>query len=133
MSDNQKPLILFDGVCNLCNGFVQFVIVRDPEAKFMFTSLQSDEGQKILSAHHLPAKHFKTIILIKDEKIFTRSDAVLQIAKDLKGWKWLYITRFVPAFIRNGVYNFVSEYRYKVFGERESCMLPTKELRGRFL
>jgi predicted DCC family thiol-disulfide oxidoreductase YuxK len=133
MNNSNKPLILFDGVCNLCNGFVQFVIARDHDAKFKFASLQSEEAQKILSNHHLPTKHFKSIVLVKEEKIFLQSDAVLQIARDLNGWKWFYIFRYVPKFLRNAVYNLVSEYRYKVFGERESCMIPTKELQDRFI
>ena len=126
--------ILFDGVCNLCNGFVQFVIRRDAAAYFRFAALQSEEGQKLLKDHGLPTQKFSTILLLENGQLYTQSTAALRIFRKLGlGWKLLSLLRVVPAFLRNPLYNFVSRNRYRWFGQRESCMLPTPELKTRFL
>lgn len=129
---NNKPVILFDGVCNLCNGSVQFILKRDKENKYQFASLQSGFGQKILNQFNLPADNFNSFILFQDGKIFTRSTAALKIFSQLKGWKWVQIFRIVPEFLQNAVYNVIATNRYKWFGKKDECWLPTPELKGRF-
>jgi len=131
---NKKPIILFDGVCNLCNGAVQFVIKRDPDGKFLFASLQSEEGKKLLQQFQLPQEDFSSFVLIEDDKIYTRSTGALKVAKQLKGAiKLLYAFIIVPKFIRDAVYNWIARNRYKWFGKKNECMLPTPELKERFL
>ena len=128
------PIILFDGICNLCNKSVQYVISHDAEKKFHFASLQSDAGQQLLKQYNLPADHFNSFVLIENQKAYTRSTAALRVAKQLKGiLKLLYGFIIVPRFLRDAVYNWIANNRYKWFGERESCMLPTPDLQSRFL
>ncbi len=130
---NDKPVILFDGVCNLCTGSVQFILKRDKEKKFLFASLQSSYGQELLKTFHLPTDTFNAFILSQDNKIFTRSTAALKMFQQLKGWKWVKIFWIVPKFIRDGVYNVIAKNRYKWFGQKNECWLPTPELKARFL
>lgn len=127
------PIILFDGVCNLCNGSVQFIIKRDKEARFRYASLQSAAGQKILEQFHLPQDTFNSFVLFEDNKIYTRSTAALRVFSRLKGWKWTAALQYVPLFIRDGVYNLIARNRYRWFGKRDECMIPTPELKSRFL
>ena len=128
------PIILFDGVCNLCNGFVQFVIRNDKKNKFRFGSLQSDGAKKILEPFQFPIDELKTIVLVEEGKIYVRSRAVIRIASHLNGaWKLSAILYIFPSFLSDAVYNLVSKYRYKIFGKRESCMIPTADLKSRFL
>ena len=131
---SSHPIILFDGVCNLCNGFVQFVIRKDHRDVFRFGSLQSERTEKILK--RLGSEHFDStsIILLDVENIATESDAVLKIARKLHGiWSLLYSLIIVPKFVRDSVYRIVSRYRYHIFGKRESCMIPTPELMDKFI
>ena len=130
---DSRPIILFDGVCNLCSGSVQFVLKRDKKDLFRFASLQSKPGQELLDKFKLPANTFNSFVLAEGDKIYTRSTAALRVAKDLKGLKWLYAFRFVPKFIRDGVYNLIAKNRYKWFGKKEECWVPSPELRSRFL
>ena len=130
---NNKPVILFDGVCNLCTGSVQFILKRDKEKKFMFASLQSDYGQTLLKHFDLPTSTFNSFILYQDEKIYTRSTAALKMFQQLKGWKWVKILWIFPKLIRDAVYNLIAKNRYKWFGKKEECWLPTPELKARFL
>ena len=129
-----KPIVLFDGVCNLCNSAVQFIIRHDKKNIFMFTSLQSDTGQKLLAQYDLPLNELNSFILIENNKAYTRSSGALRVIKKLKGlWPLLYGFIIVPKFIRDGVYNWVGRNRYKWFGKQEACMIPTPELKARFL
>ncbi len=129
----KENIILFDGVCNLCNASVLFVIERDKKNVFQFASLQSSFGQQVLKKHQLSSSDFDSMILLQDGTIHQRSDAALRIAKELSGaWKLLYGFIIVPRFIRNGVYNFVARNRYKWFGKQEACMIPTPELKAKF-
>ena len=129
-----KPIILFDGICNLCNGAVQFVIKRDPAAIFSFASLQSDIGQQLLKKFDLPGNELNSFVLIQQDKSYTRSTAALKVAKQLKGpIKLLYGFIIVPVFIRNFVYRIIAANRYRWFGKRDSCMLPSVDLKERFL
>ncbi len=128
------PIILFDGVCNLCNNSVQFVIKHDTDNKFMFAALQSPTGQALLQQYNLPQQELNSFVLIKDEKVYLKSTAALNVEKNLNGpVKLLYGFIIVPEFIRNAVYNFIAKNRYKWFGKKESCMIPTPALQSRFL
>lgn len=131
---DKSPLILFDGVCNLCNSSVQFVIKHDKKKQFHFASLQGETGQHILLKYELPTASFNSFILIADGILYRESTAVLILLKILGGpWRLLYVFIILPAFIRNAVYRFIASNRYRWFGKRESCMLPSPELKGRFL
>ncbi|MCX6274011.1 MAG: thiol-disulfide oxidoreductase DCC family protein [Bacteroidetes bacterium] len=129
-----NSIIFFDGVCNLCNGFVQFVIRRDKSAKFKFASLQSAAAANMLKPFDFPLDELKTIVLVQDGKIFLRSRAVLRIASQLGGaWKLAAMLYIFPSFFSDAVYNLISKYRYKLFGKKDSCMIPTPELKSRFV
>lgn len=130
---NDKPVILYDGVCNLCNKSVQFILKRDKEKIFLFASLQSAYGQKLLQDFNLLADNFNSFILYQDEKIFSKSAGALKMLSQLKGWKWMKIFWIVPKFIRDAVYNWVAKNRYKWFGKKDECMVPTPDLKERFL
>ncbi|GJM35607.1 MAG: hypothetical protein DHS20C18_46080 [Saprospiraceae bacterium] len=128
------PILLFDGVCNLCNGFVQFVIQRDPEAIFRFAPLQSEVGMQILRKANIPTDELSTVVLYQDDVIYTHSDVPLQVARKLgKGWQLLYIFRYLPKGFRDSIYRWVARNRYRWFGKRESCMMPTPDIKSRFL
>ncbi len=130
----KKPIILFDGVCNLCNTAIQFVIKHDPKEIFVFASLQSDIGQQILKDNNLPLQQLNSFVLLQNGIIYTKSSAALKVAQQLSGiWKTLYIFNIVPKFIRDGVYGFIAKNRYKWFGKNESCPLPSPQLKQRFL
>jgi predicted DCC family thiol-disulfide oxidoreductase YuxK len=133
--ENQKPLlILFDGVCNLCNGIVQFIIKRDPHARFRFASLQSAAGQLHLKRFGLDPDVLHSVILIDGDNVYERSDAALLIAKHLgPPWKLLAGFNIFPKFLRDAGYNLVARNRYRIFGKKDQCMIPTPELKARFL
>ncbi len=131
--NHEKPVILFDGVCNLCNKSVQFVIKRDPNALFSFASLQSSFGTAVLEQFDLPADTFNSFILLQDGKLYTRSTGALKVLTQLKKWKWASMLLIVPKFIRDAVYNLVATNRYKWFGKKDECWIPTPELKARFL
>jgi len=127
-------VILFDGVCNLCNGFVQLVLKRDKGKTFQFASLQSAYGIGLSAHFGLPTSRQKTIILYDGQKILTESDAVLRIAGSLSGiWKATRILWIMPRFGRNWVYNLIARNRYKLFGKTDQCMVPSEDMKGRFL
>ena len=131
---SQHPVLLFDGVCNLCNNWVQLVIKNDPNAQFRFAALQSEVGQQLLKQHNLPQQEFTSLVLLDKGRVYTRSSAALRIARKLSGaWPLLYAFMALPASMRDGVYNLVAQNRYRWFGKQESCMLPTPELKARFL
>jgi predicted DCC family thiol-disulfide oxidoreductase YuxK len=128
-----EKIILFDGICNLCQASVQFIIKRDPKAHFRFASLQSEAGQKLLTKYSI-SKDINSFVFIAGEKYYTKSSAALMVCKYLQGfWKLLYVFMFVPRPIRDRIYHFIAENRYKWFGKRESCLIPTSDLRKRFL
>ena len=132
---NHKPvLILFDGVCNLCNGLVQFIIRRDAKGKFKFASLQSEVGRSLLKQFNIDPDLLHSIVVIDNGVAFQRSDAVLRIANYLGGrWKILTAFKILPKFFRDGCYNVVAANRYRIFGKQDSCMIPTPELKDRFV
>lgn len=130
----QNNVILFDGFCNLCCGWVQFLIRRDKRVRFKFASLQSESGKKLSDVLGLNSNQFETVVYIKDNQHYIESEAVLQIVKDLGGfWKILLIFRAVPKSLRDFSYRVIARKRYKIFGKRSTCMIPTPELQKRFL
>ncbi len=131
----QKKIILFDGVCNLCNSSVQFVIKRDKNDTFRFSALQSSVGQKLIKERGIDTNKIDSIILIEPQiAYYTKSDAALKIAKSLSGgWPLLGIFMGFPKGFRDTVYDWVARNRYQWFGRKDSCMVPTEELKEKFL
>ncbi len=116
---NDKQIVLFDGVCNLCSRLVTFIAARDRMGKFTYVSLQSPYGQTLLHNFGLPDRDFDTVVYIKGEKCFLRSTAVLHILKDLGGiWKIAWIFIIFPAAIRDFFYHIISRSRYRIFGRK---------------
>jgi predicted DCC family thiol-disulfide oxidoreductase YuxK len=131
---NESPVILFDGVCNLCNRSVQTVIRHDRHGVFKFASLQSNSGQQILQQYNIHDAELNSFVLVENGNLYLRSTAALRVAGQLQGpIRWLKIFLIVPAFIRDGVYALIARNRYKWFGKSESCMMPTPSIRARFL
>jgi len=129
-----KSIILFDGVCNLCNTSVNFVIKHDKKAQFLFASFQSDAAKELLLHFNLKNLNTDTVILIEDHKVYDKSTAALKISKRLdSGFKAFYAFIIVPKIFRDWVYNFIAKNRYWWFGKRESCMVPSLDLKKRFL
>lgn len=128
------PIVLFDGVCNFCDDTVQFVIKCDPFAVLRFAPLQSETGQRLLETHGLSKTDLDTMVLIDGDRCFTRSTAALEICSRLpEPWNSLRLFRIVPRFIRDVVYNLIARNRYRWFGKKETCMVPTPDIRRRFL
>jgi predicted DCC family thiol-disulfide oxidoreductase YuxK len=126
-------IILFDGVCNLCNHIVQFVIKRDKHAYFKFASLQSETGQTLLEKFKVDPET-DSIVLIEQDECYMKSSAALRVSKKLAGvWKAFFIFIIVPPVIRDKVYDLIARNRYKWFGKRDSCMLPSPEMKKRFI
>lgn len=128
------PVVLFDGVCNFCNGMVNFLIRQDKGQKLRFAALQSEAGQKLLEQYRLPKENFNSFILIQNGKAYKSSTAGLRLYSTLPWyWKWTQIFWMVPKPVRDAVYGFVARNRYKWFGKKDQCMLPTPDVRNRFL
>lgn len=133
-TDIKSPILLFDGVCNLCNGFVQWVLKHDRKGIFKFAALQSETGQTLLRQFGFSSKDFDTVLLVDGDKVFTRSDAALEIAWRIGGfWSLFAIFKIIPRFIRDAVYDWVARHRYRWFGKKEECMLPRPEWKDKFL
>ncbi|MEL6923463.1 MAG: thiol-disulfide oxidoreductase DCC family protein [Bacteroidota bacterium] len=129
-----KAIILFDGVCNLCNGLVQFVLPRDTQQLFNFAALQSETGAAIQQAYGFDPNNLKTFIILHGDEVLTRSSAALFLLQRLGGlWSLMRICWIVPRPLRDLVYNFVARNRYRWFGREESCMLPQPEWMERFV
>lgn len=129
-----KPILLFDGVCNLCNSSVQTMVQMDKQGHFRLASLQSKTGQTLLKQHNLPTNELSTVVLIDKNKAYLRSDVPLEVMRQLgRGWQFFYIFKIVPRFIRDAVYNWIASNRYRWFGKEETCMIPTPAVRQRFL
>jgi predicted DCC family thiol-disulfide oxidoreductase YuxK len=129
-------IVLFDGVCNLCNGAVQFIIKRDKRAYFRFASLQSELGQALLSKYGLLDKNIDSIVLLSNKKAHCHSGAALRIARRMSGlYPLLYVFMLIPYFLRNWIYKWVARNRYRWFGRQAEgyCMMPTPELKERLL
>ena len=129
----EKKIILFDGVCNLCNAVFGFLIDKDREDAFRFAALQSEIGAQLAGRHGVAASDVGSVILIEGDRVFTRSAAALRIARGLPHLRLLYPLMVVPAFFRDAVYDWVARNRYRWFGRREACRLPGSGERDRFL
>jgi len=131
---NYKQVILFDGVCNLCNSAVTFIIKRDGRDVFRFASLQSKLGIALLQKFDIDPIKTDSLILISGEKAFVKSSAALRISRGLSGvWPWLSVFLILPKYIRDGIYDGIARNRYKWFGKKESCMIPTPALKNKFV
>lgn len=134
--EKNKKIILFDGVCNLCNASVQFVIKRDKKDVFRFAALQSEQGQQLLAERNIDPDETDSIVLIEPGvAYYTRSRAAIEIASELGGgWRLLRIFEYIlPTSLRDSLYNFIARNRYKWFGRKDQCMIPTPELKAKFL
>lgn len=128
-----ERIVLFDGDCNFCDASVQFILKRDPKGLFKFASLSSDIGKELLAAHHVDTAG-DSFVLLENEQVYEQSTAALRIAKQLSGaWKFNYVFIVIPKPLRNLLYRFIARNRYKWFGKKESCILPSPEQRKRFL
>lgn len=129
-----NQLILFDGVCNFCDASINFVLERDPEGKFKYASLQSEAGQEVLTRLGLPTSDFDSFVYVEGDKHYTKSSAGLKVAQELGGlWRLTAIFMLVPKPLRDWVYSLIARNRYKWFGKKDACMLPSPEVRERFL
>lgn len=131
---NEHPVLLFDGVCNLCNASVQWVLLRDKKGVFRFAALQSEIGQHLLKARDMSGETLDSVVVVSGEQVLTHSDAPLEVVRLLGGgWSLLYVFRWLPRWIRDSIYRYIARNRYRWFGKKESCMLPRPEWKERFL
>ncbi|MEO6901622.1 MAG: DUF393 domain-containing protein [Bacteroidia bacterium] len=136
MNSNEPDtaIILFDGVCNFCNASIHFIIKHDHKNYFKFATLQSEKVKALVSNFNISLSTNNSILLIEKDKIYYKSTAALRIAKKLNnGYSLLYLFIIVPVFIRNIIYDYVAKNRYKWFGKKEVCMLPSAEIRSKFI
>ncbi|MBL3656396.1 thiol-disulfide oxidoreductase DCC family protein [Fulvivirga sediminis] len=131
----EKEIIFFDGVCNLCNGFVNYIIDRDTQKQFVFASLQSEQSKNILQNYDFDPSRLSSVALLQSNgELLVKSDAALKILTKLGGGlKWLSVFYIFPSFMRNLFYDIIARYRYKWFGRKDQCRIPTPELKQRFL
>jgi predicted DCC family thiol-disulfide oxidoreductase YuxK len=132
----EHPVVLFDGVCNICSRTVNFIIDRDPKGKFRFASLQSEAGRRILEGfgHTVSPGDPETIVVIDRSRVYQRSGALLRVARHMRGaWPLLTVFLFVPRSVRDALYRWAAARRYRWFGKSDTCRVPTQELRARFL
>jgi len=130
---NNPHIVVFDGVCNFCNGAVNFIIKRDPQGVFVFTPMQSDLAKALIKKHGIDA-NTDTFMLIKHDQCYVFSTAALEITKELTGaWYLFNAFKVVPAVFRDLVYKAFARHRYSLFGRQTACIVPTKELRSRFI
>ena len=128
-----RRIVLFDGECNFCDASVQFIITRNQKATFQFASLQGEVGQNLLKELNVPTD-VESLVLVEGKRYYTKSTGALKIAKQLDGlWKLSYVVIVIPKPLRDVMYNYIAKNRYKWFGKKQACMLPTVEQRNRFL
>ncbi len=134
MKKTDQPLIIFDGVCNLCEYSVKFIIRKDRQARFKFVSAQSDRGKEFQHRHGVDTFKDGSVILLKNDRVYVKSDAAVEIAKDLDGlWRFLHVFKFIPKPVRDLIYSAISKNRYRWFGRKDQCLLPDKNIKDRFL
>lgn len=134
MGKISQPIIIFDGVCNLCEFAVQFIIRNDRHAKFAFAAAQSPRGMELQCLHGVDTLADGTVILLKDNRVYVRSDAALEIAKDLdRPWNLLQAGKIIPKPVRDFIYSKISKNRYRWFGRKKECLIPDHETKERFL
>ena len=125
--------MVFDGVCNFCSHSVRFILEHDVRGRLRFAPLQSPIGQELLERNGIDPSDAQTFLLIDGDKVYVRSDAALEIAKDLGAWRWLRIFGVLPRGLRDWVYSVLARNRYRWFGKRDTCFVPTAEQRARFI
>lgn len=134
MNSGDKSIVLFDGVCNFCNSSVNFIMARDKRDKFRFAALQSDAGIGLQKKFNLDPYDLDSFILVQGDKYYKKSTAALRTAKELGfPWSLLYVFIVIPPFIRNIAYNIIAKNRYRWFGKKETCRIPTPDERAKFL
>ena len=134
MTEAQSPVLLFDGVCNLCSNSVQFVLNRNGKENVNFASLQSKFGVQTLKKAKLPTNYTSSLVLLENDKVYVKSDAALKLVKHLNGlWKIGSVLLIIPKFIRNPVYDWIAKNRYRWFGKKEACWIPEPKWKKRFL
>ena len=130
----KENVILFDGVCNLCDGWVKLIIERDPKGYFFFAPLQSEAGQRLLNENKLSPEYLKSIVLLENGRTYFGSTSVLRTCRKMKGlWPLIYVFILVPAPIRDFFYDWVASRRYQWFGRKESCLIPSADIKSRFI
>jgi len=131
---DDHPILLFDGICNLCNGSIQYIIPRDPEGTLRFAPLQSDLGEKVRESAGLSTDDLETVVLVDDGKAYTKSDAAIRVGERLGGaYRLLSLGRLLPRGLRDRIYDFVAENRYDWFGKKDQCMVPDDDVNDRFI
>jgi predicted DCC family thiol-disulfide oxidoreductase YuxK len=131
---NEHPVLIFDGVCNLCEWLVVFVVKRNRRGNIRFVAAQSDIGEQLQRQYDADAIRDSTMVLLKNEKVYSKSDAAIEIAKELDGlWKLLVVFGAIPKFLRDWIYAWIGENRYKWFGRKSQCLTPSADLKNRFL
>jgi predicted DCC family thiol-disulfide oxidoreductase YuxK len=134
MNRESENILLFDGICNLCNGAVRFIIKRDTARKFKFAALQSEAGRQWLEKFRLTEESTDSFVLIQGDHYYLRSSAALRVLKEIGGgWKFFYVFMIIPKPLRDFFYNLIARSRYRIFGKQETCMVPTPDLQERFL
>lgn len=134
MPNSATNIILFDGVCNFCNSSVNKIIKHDKKNRFKFAALQSEIGKKLLQKHSIDSTKIDSIILIENDVAFIKSSAILKISKHLNGiYPLAYGFIIIPTFLRDAVYDFIARNRYKWWGKKDSCMIPTQEVKSKFI
>ena len=134
VDDIQRPVLLFDGVCNLCHASIRAIVRLDGEGEILFAPLQSGVGRELLERHGLAADYFDSVVLLEDGEAYTKSTAVLRVCRHLDGpVPLVYPLIYLPERLRDAVYDFVAEYRYRVFGKKDECSVPEEHVRERFL
>lgn len=133
-ASSRGPVVFFDGVCNLCNGFIQFLVRHDRQRNFRYSPLQSTAGARLLQGYPVDTERLDSIVLLHNGNIYERSEAFLRICKELGGrYRLLWVFRVLPLSLRDALYNLIARYRYRIWGEKDHCMIPTPELMDRFL
>ncbi|MFW5978246.1 MAG: thiol-disulfide oxidoreductase DCC family protein [Halohasta sp.] len=131
---DDHPILLFDGVCNLCNGAVQFIIPRDSAGTIRFAPLQSDLGETVQESAGLSTDDLETVVLVDDGMAYTKSDAAIRVGEHLGGvYRLLSLGRLIPRGLRDRIYDFVAENRYDWFGKKDQCMIPDEDVSDRFI
>ena len=134
VDDIDRPVLLFDGVCNLCNASIRAIVRLDDEGEILFAPLQSDVATELLERIGMDPEYFDSVVLVEDGEAYTKSDAILRVCRKLDGpVPLLYPLIYAPKGLRDGAYDLVAEYRYRVFGKKDECPVPEPEIRRRFL
>jgi predicted DCC family thiol-disulfide oxidoreductase YuxK len=132
-TDLPEGLILFDGVCVLCAGWVNFIVPRDPEGRYRFVSIQSELGRALAARFRIDVEAPQSNVVIRHGQAWFKADSALRVCRDLPGWRWTLVFRLLPRPLRNIFYDLIAQNRYRLFGRRDTCLVPTPALRKRFV